>query len=98
MDDADGWQHSEADLEYAARSLESARKLARFKWRIQQDMRDMETRMAARERGGAEQFVYKQIRQDIVSTETSMEMIVQMCGQQSRAGSGWTDIRLGQEP
>ena len=54
--------------------------------------------MAARERGGAEQFVYKQIRQDIVSTETSMEMIVQMCGQQSRAGSGWTDIRLGQEP
>ena len=57
-------------------------------------MRNMETRMAA---GREEERRYSFTRQEIGSIEISREMIVEMCGQQSRAGTEWIDGRLNQE-
>ena len=42
-------------------------------------------------------FFYKQMTQEIGSIETNMEMIAQMCVQQSHIGAGWMAERLGQE-
>ena len=60
-------------------------------------MRNIETRMAVRETGGAEHYIYKPVSQEIGSIETSMEIIVQMSGQKSRARREWMNGRLGQE-
>ena len=90
-------QCSKATLDCAARSTESVRELVGLKWNIQQDMRNMKTRKAVRERGVAEQFVYKQMRQEINSMEANMERIVQICIQQSRPEVAWLYGRLGHE-
>ena len=51
---------------------------------MQDNMEDMEAGKTIRDKGGAEQFVHKQKRQEISNIETNMKETVQMYGQQSR--------------
>ena len=67
--DADEWQGDKAEFYHAARSPESTKNLSRHKRRIQEDMRDIEARMAMREKGGVEQFVHTEMWQEIRNIE-----------------------------
>ena len=60
-------------------------------------MRDMEARIAMTEKGGAEQLVRKEMWKEISNIETSMEDVVQIFGQQTRARAGRTDGRPDEE-
>ena len=51
-------------------------------------MNDMEVRWTMRKKGGAEQFVHKEISQDISHIKTSMEDVLQRFGQQTHARAG----------
>ena len=91
--DTDEWQGEEAEFYHAARLPESTKNLSGHKGRIQEDMRDMEARITIREKGGAEQFVCKEMRQEISNIETGMEDVVQMFGQQTRSRTGRRQAR-----
>ena len=88
------WRGSEADFYSAA---QPPKNLARRKPYMQDDMGDIKARMTTRIQGGAEQIIYKQVRQEISNIETDMEDTVQMYGQRARARAGQMDNKTQEE-
>ena len=75
----------------------------RCKWRIQDDITDSGQNVEEGQRG-AEQFAYKQTKQEISNIETNLEDVVQFYGQCTPARTGQAGSRgdtegneLGQE-